>query len=128
MAHTRSRWWCGGLAHPHLAGRAHPPRAGQLAELPALLARGAPAFGFLGDVWTRARGCPVSPQALEQRFTPQAADLLQDLLATAVQTLVSTEPVAVPLLQRFAGVSLLDSSTVVLPAALAELWPGCGGS
>jgi hypothetical protein len=75
-----------------------------------------------------ACGCPVSPQALEQRFTPAAADLLQDLLATAVQTLVSTEPVAVPLLQRFAGVYLLDSSTVVLPEALAQVWPGCGGS
>src|SRR5919202_1780705 len=30
------------------------PRA-QLAQLPALLARGAPAFGFRGDVWTGAR-------------------------------------------------------------------------
>ena len=33
--------------------------ARQLAQLPALLARGAPAFGFLGDVWTRARVAEV---------------------------------------------------------------------
>jgi transposase len=31
----------------------------QLAELPALLARGAPAFGFRGDIWTRARVAEV---------------------------------------------------------------------
>lgn len=30
-----------------------------LAALPALLARGAPAFGFIGDVWTRARVADV---------------------------------------------------------------------
>ncbi len=31
----------------------------QLAKRPALLARGTPAFGFLGDVWTRARVAEV---------------------------------------------------------------------
>lgn len=75
-----------------------------------------------------ACGCPVSPQALDQRFAPQAAAFLQGLLGAAVQTLVCTDPVAVPLLERFAGVYLLDSSTVVLPDALASIWPGCGGS
>ncbi len=73
-------------------------------------------------------GTPVTPQALDQRFTPTAAAYLQQLLGTAVQTLVTSDPVAVPLLQRFAGVYLLDSSTVVLPDALAEVWPGCGGT
>jgi CRISPR/Cas system-associated endoribonuclease Cas2 len=73
-------------------------------------------------------GCPVSPQAIDQRFTSAAATFLHDLLGHAVQTVVTTDPVAVPLLQRFAGVYLLDSSTVVLPAALATFWPGCGGS
>jgi hypothetical protein len=94
-------------------------------------------FGWLADADATleqlsqsgaACGCPVSPQALEQRFTPTAADFLRNLLNTAVQTLVTTQPVAVPLLQRFAGVYLLDSSTVVLPEALAEIWPGCGGT
>jgi hypothetical protein len=73
-------------------------------------------------------GCPVSPQALDQRFTPVAATFLHELLASAIQTLVTTDPVAVPLLQRFTGVYLLDSSTIVLPDALAPLWPGCGGN
>lgn len=73
-------------------------------------------------------GTPVTPQALDQRFTPTAAAYLQQVLGTAVQTLVASDPVAVPLLQRCAGVYLLDSSTVVLPDALAEVWPGCGGA
>lgn len=41
------------------AGR--PPRltAERLQQLPALLARGAPAYGFRGDVWTAARVAKV---------------------------------------------------------------------
>jgi hypothetical protein len=74
------------------------------------------------------RGTPVSPQAIDQRFTSTAATYLHALLATAVQTLVATEPVAVPLLKRFTGVYLLDSSTIQLPDACADLWPGCGGN
>src|SRR3712207_3809830 len=43
-----------------LCSRSSPPSPTRLtpehlAALPALLARGAPAFGFIGDVWTRAR-------------------------------------------------------------------------
>ncbi len=41
--------------------------------------------------------------------------------------LVAAEPVALPLLQRFTEVDLLDSSTVGLPDALAGVWAGCGG-
>lgn len=73
-------------------------------------------------------GCPVSPQALDQRFTPAAGTFLQTLLAHAVETVITTDPVAIPLLQRFAGIYLLDSSTIVLPEALAAIWPGCGGT
>lgn len=73
-------------------------------------------------------GTPVSPQALDQRFTPTAATYLHALLDAALQILITTEPVAVPLLQRFRGVYLLDSSTIQLPDCLADLWPGCGGT
>ena len=33
---------------------------------------------------------------------------------------------AIPLLRRFAGVVLLDTTSIALPAALAAVWPGCG--
>ena len=73
-------------------------------------------------------GVPISPQGLEQRFTPAAALFLRRLLEVAVTQVITADPVAIPLIQRFAGVYLLDSSTIVLPNDLAALWPGCGGS
>jgi hypothetical protein len=84
----------------------------------------------LGDLaqTTVTVGTPVSPQALDQRFTPAAADCLRRVLLQAVQQVFAVQPTALPLLQRFQGVYALDSTTIDLPAELAELWPGCGGS
>ena len=73
-------------------------------------------------------GVAISPQGLDQRCTSVAAGFLESLLAAAVQTVVQAETVAVPLLARFSTVELLDSSTITLPDALADWWPGCGGS
>jgi hypothetical protein len=72
-------------------------------------------------------GVALSPQALAQRFTTEAATLLQAVLAAAVAQVVATAPVATEVLARFAGVVILDSSTVRLPDALAGTWAGCGG-
>lgn len=74
-----------------------------------------------------ACGVPVQPQALDQRFTAAAADCLQRVLAAAVRQVVAADPVAVPLLRRFTGVFVQDSTTIALPDALADVWPGCGG-
>jgi len=73
-------------------------------------------------------GVTISPQGLEQRCTEQAAVFLEQLLAAAVRTVIAAQPVALPLVARFTAVELLDASTLVLPAALAPWWPGCGGS
>ncbi len=45
-------------------------RAEQLAQLPALLVRGAPAFGFIGDVWTRARVAEVIKRQFGVTYHP----------------------------------------------------------
>lgn len=77
-----------------------------------------------------ACGAAVAPQAFDERFEargPQAAACLQQVLAAAVRQVVAADPVAIPLLQRFRGVYLQDSTVVTLPDALAALWPGCGG-
>jgi len=72
-------------------------------------------------------GVPISPQGLEQRFSPRAAAFFERLLGEAVLRVMSANPVTVPLLQRFAGgVCLLDSTSLTLPAALARLWRGSG--
>jgi len=73
-------------------------------------------------------GIGISPQGLNKRFTPKASDCLQKVLESAVSQVISDDPVAIPLLQRFNGVHIQDSSTVVLPDELAVIWPGCGGS
>jgi hypothetical protein len=75
-----------------------------------------------------ARGGAISPQGLAQRFGPEAAALLERVLAAAVAAPVRADPAAVPLLARFGGgVWLLDCTTVRLPDALAAVWRGCGG-
>jgi hypothetical protein len=71
-------------------------------------------------------GVAISPQGLDQRFTPAAADCLKAVLDAAVASILATEPVAIPVLARFPAVTIEDSSTVTLPPALAELWAGCG--
>ncbi len=73
-------------------------------------------------------GVRISPQGLEQRFTSVAATYLQQLLADGVRRLVESEPTAIPLLRRFSGVYVQDSTTVALPDDLAAVWPGCGNA
>lgn len=72
-------------------------------------------------------GVAVSPQAIDQRFTFQTASLLRTVLLGSVQQLLASDPVAIPILQRFTGVRVQDSTTIVLPASLADHAQGCGG-
>jgi hypothetical protein len=73
-------------------------------------------------------GVDVSQQAIRDRMNSRTAALLQAVLTMSVQHLVaSDEPVAIPILQRFAGVSIHDGTTIPLPEELSALWPGCGG-
>ena len=73
-------------------------------------------------------GTPISPQALFQRFTPRAADCLYQVLQGALRQVIAAEPVAIPVLQRFSAVLVQDSSVIMLPDGLREVWAGCGGS
>lgn len=73
------------------------------------------------------RGVPISPQGLDQRFTEAGAALLRACLETTLAQVLTRRPGTTGLLDRFAAVYLLDSTTITLPDALAGLWPGCGG-
>jgi hypothetical protein len=72
-------------------------------------------------------GIAVSPQGLTQRFDQKAAALLERVLAAAIEQVIAAAPVALPLLRRFTGGYILDSSTIALPDGLADHWAGCGG-
>ena len=72
-------------------------------------------------------GVPISPQGIDQRFSATAATFLQRLVEAAVSMVISGESAPIPLLQRFRGVYVLDSSTIVLHDELANVWRGSGG-
>jgi hypothetical protein len=73
-------------------------------------------------------GIDISAQALDQRFSPQAASCLKQVLEKAVERVIATAPVAVPLLRRFKTVELIDTTIICLPDELLPVWSGCGGS
>jgi len=98
------------LVQTLVLGWLHQPQAslGQLAQMAATL------------------GVGVTPQGVDQRFTEQTADCLEQLVRTVVREVVAVQPTALPLLQRFAAVTVQDSSTVALPGALVARWRGTG--
>lgn len=73
-------------------------------------------------------GITITPQGLSKRFTRKAADCLLQVLEAATAIVIADKPVAIPLLNRFNGVCIQDSSTITLPDTLALIWSGCGGS
>jgi hypothetical protein len=72
-------------------------------------------------------GVAITAQGLDQRFTAPAAECLRQILETAVGLVVSAPPL-VPILQRFGGVYIQDSTAITLPEVLAEQWQGCGNA
>jgi hypothetical protein len=67
---------------------------------------------------------PVTPQAMDQRFTPPLAQALQALLTEAVRDLVARNPATAAVLRRFDAVAVQDSSTITLPDSLQDYWRG----
>jgi hypothetical protein len=73
-------------------------------------------------------GVTLKTQSLEDRFTPEAAEFFRLLLGRALDKAIAfNHRSVVPLLRLFQGVFLLDSTSVTLPAVLADALPGCGG-
>lgn len=75
-----------------------------------------------------AVGLEITPQGLDQRFTKTASDCLYQVLQSALAETIQSKAVAIPVLQRFNGVYIEDSSSITLPEELASVWSGCGGS
>jgi hypothetical protein len=71
-------------------------------------------------------GLAISPQGISQRFNEAAGKLLRGLLQEIAGEAVTGCCSTIPLLRRFNGVYLEDSTVVSLPAALADQWLGCG--
>ena len=71
-------------------------------------------------------GLPISQQGLDQRMTESGAACLLEVLDAAATTILAADPVAIPLLARFNGVYIQDSTLVGLPGTLAHIWRGSG--
>jgi AcrR family transcriptional regulator len=72
----------------------------------------------------------VSEQALQQHLDKKAHDFFRALIAEALASLRDARFAAhaLGLLEAFAAVVVDDCTTVTVPAELAHLFPGCGGS
>lgn len=68
----------------------------------------------------------VSPQGLDQRFTPELAACLELVLDSAIRQVVQTSSRATSLLAHFPQVVVRDSTTMTLPAVLRSIRQGCG--
>ena len=72
-------------------------------------------------------GMPMSAQGMEQRLNENSAQFMKAVLEYAIKEKVSgMAQCAFPLLEKFNGVHLRDSSTISLPASLKEIWKGSG--
>ena len=71
-------------------------------------------------------GLTISQQGRDQRMTETAAACLREVLDAATATMLAADPVAIPLLARFTGVFIQDSTVIGLPRTLAHIWRGSG--
>lgn len=73
-------------------------------------------------------GISITGPGIVQRCNEAAATCLQTVLGKAVQRVLAADPMMDSILARFLGVSVQDSTTIILPPDLATVWRGCGGS
>ncbi len=92
-------------------------------------------FGFLNQPeasytdWPQTmelQGIQVSPQAIEERMTAEAAALMGRFLEEMVAMVVSGQECHLPVLQSCDGVYLPDGTVLTLPDELRDSWRGSG--
>jgi hypothetical protein len=87
-------------------------------------------FGWLArpgaSIESLAETLGISGSGLQQRLTAAAVECLRLVLSEAVKVVMSSRSARIPLLAKFTGVYVEDCSTISLPAALADQFPGCG--
>ena len=71
-------------------------------------------------------GIAVTRQAIEQRLTLEASETLKATLEAAAGRVIATRPQALPLLNRFNGVYLQDSTWIPLPDVFHDTRKGSG--
>src|SRR5690349_10069263 len=73
-------------------------------------------------------GVDVTANGVKGRFQEKLIAFLRALLVRMVAQRLDAPPLPAPLLARFAGVFVGDSTTLALPDEWTEEFPGCGGA
>ena len=68
----------------------------------------------------------ISAQGLDFRFTEVAVKFMQSMYEQCLKLFRNTMTLDCNILQQFNSVKLLDSSHVILPANMADMYKGCG--
>ena len=94
-------------------------------------------FGFWQDPELRLsglaqiggrRGVQVTESAISQRFSPECAMMFLKILQKLAAVRLESEKVDIALFKDFSAVIVEDSTSILLPAELADIWQGCGGN
>jgi len=76
--------------------------------------------------YAKGFGVQISAQGLAKRFHKRAVAYTQGLFEESLRQFCHPHGLPIELLQWFSGIYLLDSTQYMLPAALAQMWPGHG--
>jgi hypothetical protein len=72
-------------------------------------------------------GVAISPQGLDERIGPESVAFMQAMFHQAMRTFRNQLALPLSILQQFSGIYIVDSSSISLPAAMSDEYPGCGG-
>jgi hypothetical protein len=72
-------------------------------------------------------GVAVTPQAIEQRHSPQLVTFLQEVFQEGAKAVVGADRALAPILERFPSVPIVDGSSLQLPDSMQQEFAGCGG-
>jgi len=70
----------------------------------------------------------ITPQGVDERIGVTSVAFMQTIFARAMVTFINYLPLPLLVVQQFTAVNLMDSSTIPLPEALADEYPGSGGN
>lgn len=72
-------------------------------------------------------GASVTPQAVDQRRTPELVAFLEQVFRESLKIVVASSRSLAPILERFTSVTLIDGSLITLPDSQKDRFTGCGG-
>lgn len=70
----------------------------------------------------------ISEQGIDERMNEQSVEFLKQLFSQAVKRFSLNQALAIPILQQFKALYLVDSTQISLPENLSKLFPGSGGN